>query len=47
MFFIKFFGVLLAITFMIGAGVLLFYISNLEKEIAQEKGKETESSGEQ
>ena len=47
MFFIKFFGVLLAISFVTGAGVLLFYITNLEKEIDKEKGGGTERSGEQ
>jgi len=47
MFFIKFFGLLLAATFVVGAGILLFYVSALEKELEKEQVKAADSSGEQ
>lgn len=46
-FFIKFFGVLLVACFVVGAGILLFYISALERELEKEKEKAPDISGEQ
>ncbi len=46
-FFIKFFGFLLVASFVAGAGVLIFYVSALEKELEKEQGKAADSSGEQ
>ncbi len=46
MFFIKFFGFLLVATFVVGAGILMFYVSVLEKELEKEQKKAADSSGE-
>jgi hypothetical protein len=46
-FFIKFFGFILAASFVAGAGVLLFYVSVLEKELEEEQVKAADSPGEQ
>ncbi len=46
MFFIKFFGFLLVASFVVGAGILLFYVSALERELEKEQKKAPDISGE-